>query len=386
VDADVLVVGAGPCGLTAARLLAEAGRSVTVVERRGHVGGNAWSEADPATGIEIHRYGAHLFHTANERVWAFVNRFTAFTGYEHRVWTTHKGEVYPLPVNLGTINQFFRAAYTPDQAQALIAEQAAPMLARLAGREPASLDEKAVALIGQPLYEAFIRGYTAKQWQVAPELLPASVISRLPVRYNYDTRYFNDPHQGLPVGGYGRLWEALADHPRVNVRLEEDCLAPDGGPFTLGAVRGQLPVLYTGPVDRYFGYRLGRLGWRTLDFQWEHHPVGDYQGCAVMNYADLEVPYTRVIEFRHFHPERRGVYPGDATVTATEFSRVAGAGDEVYYPVGTPADRELLERYRLLAVEEPLVWFGGRLGRYQYLDMDAAIAAGFALAAPLLEG
>ncbi|MFV0534024.1 MAG: UDP-galactopyranose mutase, partial [Cumulibacter sp.] len=338
---DLVVVGAGLFGLTVAERMAAAGRHVTVVDRRDHIGGNAYSETDAATGIEVHRYGAHLFHTSNARVWEYVNGFTAFTGYTHRVFTTHRGEVFPMPIILGTINQFFRAALGPDAARALIAEQAAEM----AGRTPANLDEQGVSLIGRPLYEAFIRGYTAKQWQTDPRELPASIISRLPVRYSYDSRYFSDTWEGLPVDGYTAWFERMIDHPRIEVRLGEDFL-DDGAQVSRASTRGRVPVVFTGPVDRYFGYAEGDLAWRTIDFEWETLPVGDFQGTSVMNYADEDVPYTRIHEFRHFHPER--TYPADRTVIAREYSRAAVRGDEPYYPVNTALDRERLEAYRAL--------------------------------------
>jgi UDP-galactopyranose mutase len=374
---DLVVVGAGPFGLTLARLAAEGGRRVSLVERREHIGGNAHSSVDPATGIEVHDYGAHIFHTANQPVWAFLSRFTDWTDYTHRVFTRHRGEVYPLPINLGTINQFFRSALSPDEARRLIAEQAGAA----SGNSPrdGSLRDKGIALIGRPLYEAFIEGYTAKQWQTPPDQLPASVITRLPVRYNYDSRYFSDPRQGLPADGYAALWRRLADHDRIEVVLGCDFLAPrDGQAFSRSACVGQVPVVFTGPIDRYFDYAAGPLGWRTLDFAWERPATGDFQGCAVMNYADLEDPWTRVIEFRHFHPERD--HPPHVTVVAREFSRLAEPGDEPYYPVATPADRRRLERYRELSDAVGQVWFGGRLGRYQYLDMDMAVASAMALA------
>ena len=358
---DVVVVGSGFFGLTVAERAAASGRSVLVVERRDHLGGNAWSERDPDTGIEVHRYGAHLFHTSNERVWEYVNRFTDFTGYQHRVRTVHAGEVFPMPINLGTINQFLRAALTPDQARAWVAEQAAEV------SSPRNLEEKAVSLIGRPLYEAFVRGYTAKQWQTDPRELPAGIISRLPVRYTYDDRYFSDTWEGLPVDGYAAWLTRLADHPRIEVRLGTDFSE------VRDDVVGRVPVVYTGPLDEYFGYSEGRLSWRTLDFEREVLPVGDVQGTPVMNYADEDVPYTRIHEFRHFHPER--AYPSDRTVVVKEYSRAAEPADEPYYPVGTPADREVLLRYRHRAHAEDGVVFGGRLGTYQYLDMHMAIAS-----------
>ncbi|MGZ4696207.1 MAG: UDP-galactopyranose mutase [Oryzihumus sp.] len=373
--ADLVVVGSGLFGLTVAERAAERGLDVVVLDRREHVGGNAWSDIDPDTGIEVHRYGAHLFHTSNARVWDYVNRFTSFTSYQHRVWTVHGGEVFPLPINLGTVNQFFRANLGPAEAAALVAEQAAELTG-----EPANLEEKAISLIGRPLYEAFIRGYTAKQWQTDPRDLPAEVISRLPVRLTYDNRYFNDTWEGLPTDGYAAWLSRMADHPRVDVRLGVDFLE-EGHELSRDAVRGQVPVVYTGPLDRYFGDVHGPLGWRTLDFEQEVLPVGDFQGAPVMNYADDDVDFTRILEFRHFHPERD--YPSDKTVIVRARSRGAGAGDEPYYPVNTPEDRTRLLEYRELAQAERddhQVVFGGRLGSYQYLDMHMAIASALRLA------
>ena len=378
--ADLVVVGAGLYGLTVAERAAERGLDVVVLDRRDHIGGNAWSEVEPSTGIEVHRYGAHLFHTSNERVWEYVNRFTAFTDYVHRVWTVHRGEVYPMPISLGTINQFFRSAMGPDQARALVARQAAELTG-----EPGNLEEKAVSLIGRPLYEAFVRGYTAKQWQTDPTDLPAEVISRLPVRYTYDNRYFNDRWEGLPVDGYAAWLTRMAQHPRLTVRLETDFL-DDGHDLSRDAVLGRVPVVYTGPLDRYFDDVHGALGWRPLDFEQEVLDVGDHQGAAVINEADEDVPHTRVLEFRHFHPERD--YPSDRTVVVRERSRFADAGDEPYYPVNAPVDRSRLAAYReLTRLENGLgVAFGGRLGTYQYLDMHMAIASALAFVDNDLDG
>jgi UDP-galactopyranose mutase len=360
VNADLVVAGAGLFGLTVAERCAhELGLRVLIVERRDHIGGNAYSEIEPSTGIEIHRYGAHLFHTSNERVWEYVNRFTAFTDYRHRVFTIFKNRVYPMPINLATICEYFGRAMSPGEARALIASQAAEIT------DPANLEEKAISLVGRPLYEAFIRGYTAKQWQTDPRELPAEVITRLPVRYTFDDRYFADRYEGLPVNGYTAWLERMADHPRIEVRLGTDF-------FDLDAV-GNVPVVYTGPIDRYFGGREGALGWRTLDFELEVLPTGDFQGTPVMNYADEDVPYTRIHEFRHFHPERD--HPGDRTVIMREYSRFAEPGDEPYYPIDTPADRARLHRYRELVRAEKGVLFGGRLGTYKYLDMHMAIAS-----------
>ena len=371
--ADLVVVGSGLFGLTIAEQAAtELGLKVALLDRRSHIGGNAYSENEEQTGIEVHRYGAHLFHTSNERVWEYVNRFTDFTNYVHRVYTRHDGVVYPMPINLGTINQFFNAAYSPAEAKALIAEQAG----ELAGTDPQNLNDKGISLIGRPLYEAFIKHYTAKQWQTPPEELPASIISRLPVRYTYDNRYFNDKYEGLPVGGYTAWLERMAAHPNIEVRLNTDFFSGDHE-YSREKVLGQVPVVYTGPVDRYFDYTEGDLSWRTIDLEEEVLPIEDFQGCSVMNYPDADVPFPRIHEFRHFHPERD--YTKDATVIMREYSRFANKGDEPYYPVNTSVDREKLLKYRDLAKGEKDVLFGGRLGTYKYLDMHMAIGSALSM-------
>jgi UDP-galactopyranose mutase len=366
---DLVVVGSGFFGLTIAeRCATQLGLKVLVLDRRYHIGGNAYSEREPETGIEVHKYGAHLFHTSNKRVWDYVNQFTQFTGYQHRVFTIYKGRVYPMPVNLATICEYFGRFMTPDEARALVAEQADEIDT---GRAE-NFEEKGISLVGRPLYEAFFRGYTAKQWQTDPKDLPAAIVSRLPVRYNFNNRYFNDTYEGLPVNGYTAWLENMADHPNIEVRLDTDF-------FDLrGDVLGNVPVVYTGPVDAYFGYQAGELSWRTLDFELEVQKVGDFQGTSVMNYADEDVPYTRIHEFRHFHPERDW-YPDDKTVIMREYSRFADKGDEPYYPINTAEDREKLLAYRDLAKAEPDVLFGGRLGTYKYLDMHMAIGSALSM-------
>lgn len=365
---DVVVVGAGLFGLTAARNLAEAGRRVLVIEKREHVGGNAYSYTDPDTNIEVHRYGAHIFHTNNQRVWTWLQRFCAWQPYEHRVFTRRNNWVFPLPISLATINQFYGGSLSPDDARGLVKQEADR--ARIDGKitNPRSLEEWAVCEIGRPLYEAFIRGYTEKQWQTDPRDLPADVIKRLPVRYSYDTRYFSDRYQAMPKPGYGRLAERIADHPNIHVRLNT--------PYE--DIYGDGPMIYTGPLDAYFQHDEGRLRWRTLDFHAQWLPTADYQGTAVMNEADADIPYTRTIEFRHFTPER--TMSAEKTLIAREYSREAASGDEPYYPVNAPIDRALLLRYRERAQAEQGVRFGGRLGTYQYLDMHMAIASALTMA------
>ncbi len=370
-DFDLVVVGSGFFGLTIAeRAATQLGKRVLVLERRNHLGGNAYSEAEPETGIEIHRYGAHLFHTSNKRVWDYVNQFTEFTNYQHRVFARVADQVYAFPMNLALINSFFGRSHTPDEARTLISEQASEF--ETAAAE--NLEEKAISLIGRPLYEAFIKGYTFKQWQTEPNELDPSIITRLPVRYTFNNRYFNDTYEGLPVDGYTAWLEKMAADPKIEVKTNVDF-------FDVRDSLPDVPIVYTGPLDRYFDFSEGELGWRTLDFEQEVlTDTGDFQGTSVMNYNDADVPYTRIHEFRHFHPERD--YPTDKTVIVREYSRFAESGDEPYYPINTPDNRTKLERYRELARKETVnrkVLFGGRLGTYQYLDMHMAIGSALSM-------
>jgi UDP-galactopyranose mutase len=360
---DLIVVGAGFYGATIAeRAASELGRKVCILERRPHIGGNSFSEVDAETGIEYHKYGSHLFHTNSEEIWDYLNRFTRFTSYRHRVLTVHQGKVYPMPINLGTICSFFGKYLTPSQARALVAEQAAQ-----ATGEAANLEEKAISLIGEPLYRAFIKGYTKKQWQTDPRELPANIITRLPVRFNFDAGYFADRFEGLPVDGFTAVFERMLGSHQITIFTGVDYFD----------VRHRLAphqmIVYTGALDRYFDYRYGELGWRTLDFEKQVVAVDDYQGTSVLNYADEDVPYTRIHEFKHLHPER--TYQPGKTVIYREYSRFAARSDEPYYPIATERDRKLLSAYKELADREPNVLFGGRLGSYKYLDMHQAIGA-----------
>jgi UDP-galactopyranose mutase len=367
---DLVVVGSGFFGLTIAeRCAAELDLKVLILERRPHLGGNAYSEFDPETGIEVHKYGTHLFHTSNEKVWEYVNRFTTFTNYQHRVFGKYQGQVYSLPMNLALINQFFGKSHTPDEARALIAEQAS----EIRTEDAQNLEEKAISLIGRPLYEAFIKGYTAKQWQTDPKELSADIITRLPVRYTFDNRYFNDKYEGLPTDGYTAWLTKMADHPNIEVRLETDFFD------VADEFKGKVPIVYTGPVDEYFGNAEGRLSWRTVDLKSETLDVDDYQGTGVVNANDPDVPWTRELEFKHLHPERAAAYKKNRTIVVREYSRFAEEGDEPYYPINTAEDRAKLLKYRDLATKEPMVLFGGRLGTYKYLDMHMAIASALSM-------
>lgn len=371
-----VVVGAGFFGaVMAERLAADAGLPVTIIDRRGHIGGNSWSETDAQTGVEYHKYGSHIFHTSKPEVWRYISRFTAFNDYRHTVWTTFRDRVYSLPINLATINAFYAHNLSPEQARQLLREEAA----RAAIAVPRNLEEKALSQLGRPLYEAFIRGYTRKQWGKDPTELPVDIITRLPLRYSYNNRYFSDTFEGIPLHGYGALFAALLAHPKIELRLNTGYadLRPDLGsgltPSVAPNLAGDTLICYSGAIDEFFDYRLGRLEWRGLDFSLERLDCSDYQGVAVMNYADEEVPHTRVHEFKHYHPERADT---GATLICKEYPRFSGSGDEPYYPIETESNRRLYAAYRDLARHEaPGVIFGGRLGSYRYYNMDEAIAA-----------
>ena len=359
----LVIVGSGFCGATIAyKVASELSLPVLVLERRGHIGGNAHSKFDSKTGIEYHEYGSHLFHTSNEAVWNFITQFSAFNNYRHRVFSRHRGKTYSIPINLMTINRFFERDFDPAGARAFIEQQAAAE--RIDA--PRNFEEKAVSLIGRALYEAFIKGYTAKQWETDPAALPAEIIARLPVRFGFNDFYFADRYEGLPTEGYAAIFDKMLAHPMIEVVTGCDYFD----------VRGERDsntlCVYTGPVDRYFDYKFGELGWRTLDFEIERLDTDDFQGASVVNYPDRDVAFTRIHEFKHLHPERRY---GNKTMIMREYSRFAKRNDEPYYPIGRHDDKARYGRYKKLAEAEPNVMFAGRLGTYRYLDMHQAIGA-----------
>jgi len=361
---DLVVVGGGFFGaVIAERCCTELGLRVCVLERRPHIGGNAWSEIDPETGIEVHTYGSHLFHTSSQAVWDYINRFSAFSNYRHRVIVRHRERFFTMPMNLGTLSSLFGRFLSPDDARALIARE----VAESGISNPANFEEKAISLVGRTMYEAFIKGYTAKQWQTDPRQLPAEIITRLPVRLTFSDFYFDDRYEGLPLTGYAEIFRRMLASDRIQVQLGIDYFD------VRSSVPAGTPVIYTGPVDRYFDFRAGELGWRTLDFEREVVPTGDYQGASVVNYPDLDVDFTRIHEFRHLHPERD--YQRDKTIIFREYSRTAARNDEPYYPINRPADKARYDAYRAMAEAEEGVIFGGRLGTYRYLDMHQAIGA-----------
>ncbi len=359
---DVIVVGSGFFGSTIAeRISSGSNFKVAVIDSRNHIGGNSYTEIDSNTKIEYHKYGSHLFHTDSDKIWEYCNNFTKFNNYRHKVFTMHNGQMFSMPINLSTINQFYKTTFTPEQAKVKIKESNPAFL----NKEILDLESKAISLIGEDLYNAFIKGYTTKQWQLEPKDLPASIITRLPVRYNYNNEYFDDKYQGIPIDGYTKWIEKLLEKSTVFLNTDFFDIR--------NQISSQQIVIYTGPIDRYFSYKFGELTWRTLDFEINVVNVNDFQGNSVINYADLDVPFTRIHEFKHLHPERS--YNSPNTLIMKEFSRFASKKDEPYYPVNSAADREKLSKYRELIPNEKNVYFGGRLGSYQYLDMHMAIAS-----------
>ena len=352
----IAVVGAGFSGAVIARELACAGHTVTVFDARPHLAGNCFSERDAATDVMVHVYGPHIFHTDNQVVWDYVRQFGEFMPYTNRVKSTVNGQVFSLPINLHTINQFFGKTFSPNEARIFIAAQADSSI-----DEPQNFEEQALKFIGRDLYEAFFKGYTIKQWGIAPTELPASILKRLPVRFNYDDNYFNHRFQGIPKEGYTAIVENILNHENISVRLNTAFAREHANAFE--------HVFYSGPIDAWFDHVLGRLAYRTLDFE-RGECEGDFQGCAVMNYGDVNVPHTRIAEHKHFAPweaHERSVY-------FKEFSRVCEANDTPYYPIRQVNEKALLEQYVTLAQQERNVTFVGRLGTYRYLDMDVTIA------------
>lgn len=378
-EVDVIVAGAGLWGCTVARVLAEAGRKVLVLEKRDVVGGNVRCATDPETGIEVHTYGSHIFHTHLDDVWNFVRRFVAFNGYQHKVLARYNGKTYFLPLGLTLVNQFYGLDLTPAELPAFIRAEAAKAPATDGA---VNFETQAISFVGKPLYDAFIREYTRKQWGTDPKNLSADIIRRLPVRASYDVNYFPDYRQGIPLSGYNSLFDRLLDHPNVSVRCRTG--------FHFGTVAelglpAATPVFYSGPVDALFDYRFGALPWRSLRFETERVAVPDFQGTSVVNYTGAEVPYTRIHEFKHYHPEDRAVMEAPSTIVCREYPKTWQPGDEPYYPVDTAASRELLARYRAEAAKTPNLIVGGRLGGYRYYDMDRSIGNALETAAAFLE-
>jgi UDP-galactopyranose mutase len=349
------IVGAGFSGAVIAYRLAAKGYLIDVFDSREHVAGNCHSERDAETGVMVHVYGPHIFHTSNEQVWDFVNQFDEFMPFVNRVKAIVKGRVYTLPISLLTINQYFGKTFSPTEARAFMESIGDKSIT-----EPRTFEEQALRFVGRELYEAFFYGYTKKQWGMEPSQLPASILKRLPVRFNYDDNYYNSTFQGMPKNGYTHIVEKLLDHPNIRVHLNTK--------FDRAMAKDYDHVFYSGPIDGWFGYPEGRLGYRTLDFITERYD-GDYQGNAVINYCDAEVPWTRISEHKHFSPWESH----ERTLIFKEHSRLCEGDDVPYYPIRLAEERTLLKRYVDLAKCEDKITFIGRLGTYRYLDMHVTI-------------
>ena len=362
-SSELIVVGTGLFGCTVAERTANIlKKKVTLIEARDHVGGNSFSYKDPLTDIEIHKYGTHIFHTENAKVWSYVKQFANFNDYRHKVVTNSGGKIYSLPVNLFTLTQIFENDLPPHEAEAL--------LGSFKKSNADNFEDLAISMVGEKIYNLFFKGYTKKQWGIDPKNLPAETFTRLPVRYDMNFDYFNDKFQGIPINGYGDLISKMVQNPKIKIHKSSDF-------FKLrDKIRFEDKlIVFTGPIDRYFNYQFGNLSWRTVDFELETLPIKSFQGIAVKNFSDFSIPYTRIHEYKYLHPERKEVIAKSKTVIAREYSRIAQINDEPYYPVNSPTDREKLLEYRKLQESEINVVFGGRLATYQYLDMHMAIGS-----------
>ncbi len=361
---DYLIVGSGLFGSTYAYYAKQAGMRCLVIDKRPHLGGNVY--CDNIEGINVHKYGAHIFHTNNKQVWNFVNSIVEFNRYTNSPIANYKGKLYNLPFNMNTFYQMW-GVRTPAEAEAKIAEQKAEAVAALNGREPANLEEQALTLVGKDVFRLLIKEYTEKQWGRDCKDLPAFVIKRLPVRMVYDNNYFNDMYQGIPIGGYNKLINGLLDGVETRVGVDFFEFYKDSWQDIAEN------LVYTGPIDEYFDYKLGKLSWRTVEFKTRVENTPNYQGNAVVNYTSHDKPYTRIIEHKHFEMFGQSVYDCSKTVISEEYSTEYKEGMEPYYPVNDERNNELAERYRLLAACEKNVVFGGRLGQYKYFDMAPVI-------------
>lgn len=361
---DYLIVGSGLFGATFAYRAKQLGKKCLVIDKRSHLGGNVYCEK--IEDINVHKYGAHIFHTSNKKVWDFVNSIVEFNRYTNCPVANYKGKLFNLPFNMNTFFQMWGVT-TPEEAQAKIDEQKAEALAVLGGREPGNLEEQALTLVGKDIFEILIKEYTEKQWGRKCTELPAFIIKRLPVRLVFDNNYFNDKYQGIPVGGYNKLIDGLLDG--VECVTDTDFFKSKYRDWKKYADK----LVYTGPIDEYFDFVYGKLDWRTVSFKTRVESVSNYQGNAVVNYTSHDKPYTRVIEHKHFEKFGQEVYDSPNTVVSEEYSTEYKDGMEPYYPVNDVRNNELAEKYRSLAEDEKNVIFGGRLGQYKYYDMAPVI-------------
>ena len=380
VNYDYLIVGSGLFGATFAHLATKQGKKCLVIDKRPHLGGNVYCEN--IEGINVHKYGAHIFHTNNKEVWDFVNSIVEFNRYTNCPVANLKGELYNLPFNMNTFNHMWPDVHTPAEAQAKIDEQKAEAVAALGGREPQNLEEQALCLVGKDIFYKLIKEYTEKQWGRDCKDLPAFIIKRLPVRMIFDNNYFNDRYQGIPIGGYNKLIEGLLDGVKTKVNFDffKDSLEPsDSCSLKENWQKYADKLVYTGAIDEYFDYSLGKLDWRTVSFKTRIEDTPNYQGNAVVNYTSHNEPYTRVIEHKHFEMFGQDVYDCPKTVVSEEYSTEYKPGMEPYYPVNDERNNALAEQYRELASNETDVIFGGRLAEYKYYDMAPVIENVFKL-------
>lgn len=367
---DLLLVGTGLFNAVIAYEAKKRGLRSLVIEKRTHIGGNIYTEN--IDGINVHKYGAHIFHTDSKYVWDYVNQFAEFNRYTNSPIANYNGEIYNLPFNMNTFNKLWPDVITPEQAKKCIELQASEM----AGRVPQNLEEQAISLVGRDIYTKLIKGYTEKQWGRSCKELPAEIIKRLPVRFIYDNNYFNDKYQGIPIGGYTKIVEKMLEN--VEVKLGIDYLS-DKENFNSYADK----IIYSGTIDSYFEYCFGELEYRSLRFETETIPEQNYQGNAVVNYTDASTPYTRIIEHKHFEPENEIGLNSDKTIITKEYPADWKIGEEPYYPLNNDRNSRLYAKYKILAQNEPNVVFGGRLGMYKYFDMDDTIAEALRLSETL---
>ncbi len=362
---NFLIVGAGLSGSVIGRELANNGHNITIIDQRSHIAGNCFTQRDNKTNIMEHVYGPHIFHTDNDDVWNYASCHTEFMPYINRVKTTYNNEVYSLPINLHTINQFYNKCFNPQQAKDWISSISEKDI-----DEPINFEEQALKFIGKDLYEAFFKGYTQKQWGCDPKELPASILKRLPVRFTYEDNYFSHKYQGIPKDGYTPMVESILNHPKISVKLNT--------PYTKSLDFDH--IIWTGKLDQWFNYSEGRLGYRTLDFE-KNYADGDFQGVAVMNYGNVEIPFTRISEHKFFTPWESH----SKTIYFKEYSRNCNEDDIPYYPIRLANDKDLLSKYISLAKNQSNVTFAGRLGSYRYMDMDVTIKEALELSKNILD-
>lgn len=357
-----IVVGAGFWGsVFAERLASVLNEKVLVIDKRNHIGGNSYSQTDKKTGVECHKYGSHIFHTSSKNVWDYVNKFSGFNTYKHKVLINSQNKIYSMPINLGTINSFYNLNLKPFEVDSFLKKEKGKI------KNPKNFEEKAVSLIGYKLYEAFIKNYTLKQWATDPKNLPAEIITRLPVRKSYNADYFSDKYQGIPLDGYSGLFHKLLSHRNIEVKLGLDYYK----------IKNKIPkdckIIFTGMIDKLFDCKYGQLDWRSLKFVWKRYNYVDFQGTTVINYTDLDVAYTRIHEFKHYHPERKNIFESQKTTICIEYPQNYQEGKEAYYPINNKKNTDLYTKYRKEILKNKNVIIGGRLGLYEYWDMDKTI-------------